>query len=123
MRILGNILWLILGGLVFFLGWVILGVLLCITIIGIPFGIQCFKAASINLAPFGKVVETNFEKHPVANVLWVVLVGWELALGHLISGVLCCITIIGIPFGLQSFKFMKLALLPFGATVKKVKKK
>ena len=123
MRLIGNILWFILGGLWLFLGWAALGILLCITIIGIPFGLQCFKAAAITLAPFGKVVETNFDKHPIANILWVILFGWEMALGSLICGLICCVTIIGIPFGIQSFKFMRLAFVPFGATVKKIKKK
>ena len=119
MKILANIIWFILGG--FFIGmtWVILGVLLCLTIIGIPFGKQCFKAAELTFMPFGKTVECNFDKHPIVNIIWVLLIGWEMALGYLFSGLLCCVTIIGIPLGVQSFKMMKLAFLPFGATVKK----
>ena len=119
MKLLGNIIWLIFGGLLLSLAWAILGILLCITIIGIPLGLQCFKAVKLTFAPFGKKVHCNFAKHPVANVLWALLVGWEMALGYLISGVLSCITIIGIPLGLQAFKFMKLAFIPFGATVAK----
>jgi uncharacterized membrane protein YccF (DUF307 family) len=121
-KTIANIIWIILGGLWLGLGWAILGILLCITIIGIPFGTQCFKAAKLTFAPFGKHVNVNFDKHPVANILWAILVGWEMALGYLISGLLCCITIIGIPLGLQSFKLMKLAFLPFGATVTAGKK-
>ncbi len=117
MRIIGNILWFIFGGLFLGLGWALLGALLCITVIGIPFGLQCFKAAKLTFAPFGKDVCIHFNEHPIANILWAVFMGWEMALGYLCSGVVCCITIIGIPFGLQAFKLMKLAFLPFGATI------
>ena len=117
MKTIANILWFIFGGLLLGLSWALLGILLCITIVGIPFGIQCFKAATLTFAPFGKRVETNFEKHPIANILWVILIGWEMALGYLAAGLICCVTIIGIPVGLQAFKLMKLAFLPFGASV------
>ena len=123
MRTLGNILWFILGGIWLGLSWFLLGVLLCITVIGIPFGVQCFKAAKLTVAPFGKQVRIQFEEHPIANLLWAVLLGWELALVYLICGVICCITIIGIPFGLQAFKMMRLAFLPFGADIIKIKEK
>ena len=119
MRTLANILCFILVGLWLGLAWGLMGILLCITIIGIPLGRQCFKAATLTFAPFGKDVVCNFNKHPIINLLWVIFFGWEMALGYLCSGVFCCITIIGIPFGLQAFKLMKLALLPFGATVVK----
>lgn len=118
MKVIGNILWFFLGGLWLGLGWLVLGLLLCITIIGIPLGKQCFKAAKLTVAPFGKTVTTHFGKHPIANIIWALLLGWEMALGYLASGVICCITIIGIPFGLQAFKMMALALLPFGAEVR-----
>ena len=123
MRTLGNILWFVLGGIWLGLSWFLLGVLLCITVIGIPFGVQCFKAAKLTVAPFGKQVRIQFEEHPIANLLWAVLLGWELAQGYLICGVICCITVIGIPFGLQAFKMMKLAFLPFGADIIKIKEK
>ena len=119
MKLIANIIWFIFGGLWLGLGWLLLGLLLCITIIGIPLGTQCFKAAKLTVAPFGEKVTCNFDKHPIANILWAVLVGWEMALAYLCSGILCCVTIIGIPLGLQSFKLMKLAFLPFGATVTK----
>ncbi len=119
MRVIGNIIWFILGGLWLGLCWSLAGIILCITIIGIPLGKQCFKAAKLTFAPFGKVVHTHFGEHPVANVLWAILFGWEMAIGYFIAGILDCITIIGIPMGLQSFKLMKLAFLPFGATVDK----
>lgn len=120
MRFLGNIIWLILGGLVTSILWFLLGIILCITIIGIPFGRQCFKFAHLNFFPFGNDVKTNFDSHPIMNIIWIILFGWEFSLSYLISGILCCITIVGIPFGLQSFKFMKLALIPFGAKIEKI---
>ena len=123
MKFIANVIWFLFGGLWLGLGWTVLGLLLCITVIGIPLGCQCFKAAGLTFAPFGKRVIIKFDKHPVANLVWAVLAGWEMALGYLIAGVICCITVIGIPVGLQSFKLMKLAFLPFGATVKAQKKK
>ena len=113
-----NILWLLLGGIFTAVEYIASSLGMMVTIIGIPFGRQCFKAAKLTIAPFGKRVETNFSAHPIANVLWLVFGGWEMALGYLAGGVLCCITIVGIPVGLQSFKLMTLALLPFGARVK-----
>ncbi|MBQ7338544.1 MAG: YccF domain-containing protein [Clostridia bacterium] len=118
MRLIGNILWFILGGIWLGLSWFLLGLLLCITVVGIPLGLQCFKAASLTFTPFGKEVTVKFDAHPIANILWALLVGWEMALGYLVSGVISCITLIGIPFGLQAFKMMKLAFLPFGAQIK-----
>ncbi len=120
MRLIGNILWFIFGGLILAILWLVLGILLCITIVGIPFGLQCFKVVKLVIAPFGKRINTQYNKHPIANLLWAIFFGWEMALGFLIAGFLNCITIIGIPAGLQSFKLMKLAFLPFGATVEKV---
>ena len=92
MKLIANIIWFIFGGLWLGLGWGLLGILLCITIIGIPFGKQCFKAAKLSFAPFGKKVNLQYDKHPVANVIWAILFGWELAIGYLISGVICCNT-------------------------------
>ena len=114
MRVLGNILWIILGGLAIAIGWALVGLILCISIIGIPFGIQAFKMAGLTLTPFGKTVQYGGGVgSALANILWVVLVGCWMALGYLGAGVLNCITIIGIPFGIQSFKMAKLALWPF----------
>lgn len=121
MRIIGNILWLILGGFVLALGWALSGLLLCLSIIGIPFGVECFKIAGLVLFPFGR--EISYPAHATGcgsvlfNILWLVVFGWELALGALISGVLMCVTIVGIPFGLQSFKLAQLSLMPFGAEI------
>ncbi|MBQ9748030.1 MAG: YccF domain-containing protein [Clostridia bacterium] len=115
MRTIGNIIWFLLGGLITGLAWFLVGLVLCITVVGIPFGIQCFKFAKISFTPFGKKVHTEFEEHPIMNIIWLILFGWEFALTYLACGVLCCITIVGIPFGLQAFKLMKLAVFPFGA--------
>ena len=118
MRVLGNILWIILGGLAIAIGWALVGLILCISIIGVPLGIQAFKMAGLTLTPFGKTVQYDGGVgSALANILWVVLVGWWMALGYLGAGALNCITIIGIPFGLQSFKMAKLALWPFGAEI------
>lgn len=119
LRFIANLIWAILGGIWLALGWVVLGLLLCITIVGIPFGLQCFKAAKLSLFPFGKTVVLDYGSHPIANTLWVVFFGWEMALCYLVFGLLNCITIIGIPNGLQAFKMMKLAFAPFGSTVVK----
>lgn len=118
MKIVGNIIWFILIGIWSWIGWVLIGLIFCITIIGIPFGMQCFKIAKLSVLPFGKDVDINFDAHPIANILWLIIFGWGFALGYLISALVYCITIIGIPFGIQSFKLAKLSLLPFGAIIK-----
>jgi len=119
MGVLGNIFWIIFGGLISAVGWLFAGVLCCITVIGIPFGIQCFKIASLVLAPFGRNVNIgNFGlAGSIGNIIWILFLGWELALAHIIFGLLLCVTIVGIPFGLQHFKLAKLALIPFGAQI------
>ena len=78
LNFLANIIWIILGGLASALAWCFVGLILCITIIGIPLGKQCFKFAGVSFAPFGKKVKLNFSKHPVANVLWLIFFGWEM---------------------------------------------
>lgn len=119
MRILGNFLWVVFGGAILALLWLIAGLLLCVTIIGIPFGIQCIKIASLVLWPFGKEISYPAvgAGNLLFNLLWILMFGWELAISALTLGVFFCITIIGIPFGLQYFKFAQLALFPFGARV------
>ena len=120
MRIFLNILWIIFGGLLSALGWIGTGILYCITIIGIPVGIQCFKLSSISLNPFGK--EIRYEGGAgsfLLNVLWFIFGGLEMAIGNFLLGVLLCITIIGIPFGKQFFKIAGLSLRPFGAIVER----
>lgn len=117
MKLLGNIVWFIFGGFITSLIWALLGLILCVTIIGIPFGRQRFKAAELYIWPFGKKVDANFSAHPIANTIWLIFAGIFIALSNLFFGVILCITIIGIPFGLQWFKMAKLSLIPFGAKV------
>jgi len=118
MGCLGNILWLIFGGAVSGLGWLLAGCLWCITIVGIPVGMQCFKFASLTFFPFGKEVQYGGGAVSLLlNIIWLAISGIPLALQHLILGGLLCVTIVGIPFGLQQFKLAKLALLPFGAQI------
>ena len=119
MRIILNLLWLIFGGLLSALGWIVTGCLWCITLVGIPVGMQCFKLASISLNPFGKeiVYENEGPVSLLLNILWIIFGGIELAIGNAIIGAILCITIIGIPWGKQFFKIAKLSLMPFGAQV------
>lgn len=119
MNFIGNVIWLILGGIIGAILWAIGGLLLCITIIGIPFGVQCFKIAGFVLWPFGREIEPgNFGVGGlILNIIWIIVCGWELAVTHLVIGGIFCITIIGIPFGLQHFKFALLGLMPFGAKI------
>lgn len=122
MKFIGNIVWLILGGIVIAIVYYIVGLLFCMTIIGIPFGFQLFKFGTFSLWPFGtQVIEgkdsigcTNL----FMNILWIILGWWEIALMHIFFGFILCITIIGIPFGMQHFKMAGLSLLPFGKTFK-----
>ena len=119
MSCLGNLLWILCGGFIGGISWCLAGVLWCITIVGIPIGTQCFKLAGLSFFPFGK--EVNYGGGAgsfILNILWLLISGLPLALEHLTFGLLLCVTIIGIPFGLQHFKLAKLALMPFGATVK-----
>lgn len=118
MRLLGNIIWFIFGGFFASILWILLGILLTITIIGIPFASQCFKFAELVLTPFGKEVKLNFDKHPIANIIWAILIGWEMALGYLAIALFFAVTIIGIPFAIQWVKLTKLALFPFGSKIR-----
>ena len=120
MKVLGNIIWFIFGGIWSALGWWLSGILWCITIIGIPIGVQCFKLSTISLTPFGKeIIYDGGAGSFIINVIWFIISGWELALTNFLIGCLFCITIIGIPFGKQFFKIAKLSLAPFGARVEK----
>ena len=122
MGLLGNLLWLIFGGLIAGLGYIISGLALCLTIVGIPFGLMTIRIGFATFAPFGKeVVELPRANSPlrvVFNIVWIVLFGWELTIGHLLWGIVLTLTIIGIPFGKQHFKLIPLALLPFGRDLK-----
>lgn len=119
MKTLGNILWFFVAGIWSGLAWIIVGAIWCITIIGIPVGAQCFKLASLAFFPFKKEVklEDGSPFNIIINIIWIALFGIELAVAHLVLGVLCCITIIGIPFGKQLFKLAELSLMPFGARI------
>lgn len=118
MGCLGNILWFIFGGFITGISWLLVGILWCITIIGIPIGIQCFKLAGLSFFPFGKEVKYGGGAGSfLLNILWIIFSGLLLAIESAVFGLLLCITIIGIPFGLQHFKIAKLALMPFGATI------
>lgn len=118
MKIITNILWIIFGGLILSLLWFISGIILCATILGIPFGIQCFKFAAFILAPFGKEIQySNKISSLLFNLIWILVFGWELAISSAVIGLIWCITIVGIPIGLQCFKFAQLAFMPFGAEI------
>nr|WP_202551540.1 YccF domain-containing protein [Streptomyces sp. SID8352] len=115
-----NIIWLVLSGFWLFLGYLAAGLLLCITIIGIPFGIAAFRIGVYALWPFGyTTVERRDAGAPscVGNVLWLVLAGWWLALGHIVTGFMLCLTIIGIPLGIANFKLIPVSLLPLGREI------
>ena len=121
MRFLGNIIWILCGGLLSALGWWIVGLLWCCTVVGIPVGLQCFKLSSISLNPFGKeIVDECGAISCLLNILWILFSGIELAVGNFIIGCILCITIVGIPFGKQFFKIARVALFPFGAKVVRV---
>ncbi len=124
MSLLGNIIWLIFGGFLTGLGYILGGLVLCLTVIGIPFGLQAIKLGTATMTPFGrKIVEDsnpNSTLKIVLNVLWLVLVGWEIALLHLFHGVLLAITIIGLPFAKQHFKLLPLSLFPFGRSFERL---
>ncbi len=112
MRTLGNIIWIVTGGWVTALAWLLTGLVWCLTFVGIPVGRQA-------LAPFGKeIVYGGGLPSCLANGLWLVFGGAEMALGYLFLGAIWCVTVVGAPFGVQLFKMAKLSLLPFGAEVR-----
>src|SRR5690606_38932285 len=118
MNLIGNIVWIIFGGFFVFLEYLIGGLILCLTIIGIPFGVQCFNLAVVALAHFGMEFQSSDRPagclSTLLNIIWILCGGIWIALTHLFFGILLCITIIGIPFGMQHFKLMGLAFTPFG---------
>lgn len=118
MSCIGNVLWFLTGGLAAGLGWTLAGILWCLSIVGIPIGIQCFKFAGLAFFPFGKeVCYGGGVGSLLLNIVWLLISGIPLAVGEALIGVVLCITIIGIPFGKQHFKLARLALAPFGAQV------
>lgn len=118
MRFIGNLIWFVFGGLILGLSWAAIGLVWCITIVGIPVGVQCFKLAKTAFFPFGKDIKYGGGVVSVLlNILWLIFGGIALAIESLTLGVIFCVTIVGIPFGLQFFKLAKLALMPFGAKI------
>ena len=121
MKFIGNIFWLLLGGILISIYYAMMGLLFCLTIIGIPFGLQLFKIAGLAFWPFGREVVPGPNDtgclSVVMNIIWIIFGGIEIALLHLGFGIACCLTIVGIPFGLQHFKMMLLAFVPFGKQI------
>jgi len=115
---LGNAIWLIFGGVLIALGYVLGGIILCLTVVGFPFGLQCIKLGIATLAPFGKELyrspQASDALHVLLNLIWFVLFGWHIALLHLISALVLALTLIGLPFAKQHLKLIPLALFPFG---------
>lgn len=122
MNFLGNIIWLLLGGLITSMGYIIGGVVMMVTIIGIPFGFQMIKIGILCLWPFGSTFEINNELpgclSGLLNIIWFLVAGFWIAMIHLLFGLLLTITIIGIPWGVQHFKLAGFAIAPFGRRVK-----
>ena len=118
MSLIGNLIWIIFGGWIIALEYICGGIALCMTIVGIPWGIQCFKLAILGFAPFGQRIEPGRTLDGCLalplNIIWLLFGGFWIFLTHLVFGILFCITIIGIPFGVQHFKLAGLAFSPFG---------
>jgi uncharacterized membrane protein YccF (DUF307 family) len=118
MSLLGNIIWLVFGGFLAGIGYILGGMLVCITIIGIPFGQQAIKLGVATMTPFGREIVPTPEAgsliNLILNLIWIVVIGWGIALTHSTSGLILAVTIIGIPFAIQHFKLIPLALFPFG---------
>ena len=116
MSLIGNIIWLVFGGFLSGLGYILGGALLCLTIVGIPFGVQSMRMGAAVMAPFGKTVyaaERQSSGKIILDVLWILLFGWEIAMAHLTFGIILAITIVGLPFAKQHFKLIPVALFPF----------
>lgn len=118
MSFIGNIFWFITAGFWMWLGWMFTGLLWSVTIVGLPVGMQCFKFAGLAAFPFGKEVCYSYHSTSfLVNVLWILFGGFEMALQNILHGLVLCLSIIGIPFGLQCFKLAALSFMPFGAQV------
>jgi len=122
MKVIGNIFWLLLGGIVIALIYYIVGLLMCLTLIGIPFGIQLFKMGTYSLWPFGhELVYGHQEPGCISlfmDIIWIMLGWWEIAILHCAFGLLFFLTIVGIPFGVQHFKMAFASLIPFGKEIR-----
>jgi len=122
MSCLGNLIWLIFGGFLTGIGYILGGLLVCLTIVGIPFGQQAIKLGIATMAPFGKEIAVTDEASEVGkvvfNIIWAILFGWEIAVAHLVHGLILAITVVGLPFAQQHFKLIPIALAPFGREIK-----
>jgi uncharacterized membrane protein YccF (DUF307 family) len=122
MNLLGNLIWLIFGGFFAAMGYFISGILLCVTLVGIPWGLQCFKIGGLVLWPFGKEVVSSTSSTGclslLFNIIWLLSGGLYTALVHVVFGLLLTITIIGIPFARQHFKLIEISMMPFGKTIR-----
>ncbi|MFE1172066.1 YccF domain-containing protein [Streptomyces sp. NPDC058773] len=120
MKTVLNVIWLVLSGFWLALGYVLAGIICCVLIITIPFGIASFRIAGYALWPFGR---TTVERRDagagslIGNVIWIIFAGWWLALGHIVTGLVLCVTIIGIPFGIANFKMIPVSLMPLGRDI------
>jgi uncharacterized membrane protein YccF (DUF307 family) len=121
MNFLGNLIWLIFGGFMAALGYFFGGMVLCITVIGVPWGLQCFKLAGLVLWPFGKKVVSDSNDLGCLNIffnlIWIICGGLYTAIVHIVMGLILCLTIIGIPWGKQHFKLVEISLMPFGKRI------
>lgn len=121
MKFIGNLLWFIVPGLIGGIVWFLVGILWCISLIGIPVGLQCFKFAGLSFFPFGKeIFYSDSAGNLLLNILWLIFGGIEIACLYASIGILFFITIIGIPFGFQCFKIVRLSIMPFGAEIRKI---
>ena len=120
MRLIGNVLWFVLAGLWLAIGYLLAALVMFILIITIPFALQAVKLSMFALWPFGRTVVKRPDAGApslIGNILWLILAGWWLAIGHLVTGILLCVTIIGIPLGLGNFKLIPISLWPFGREI------
>lgn len=121
MSLIGNIIWLIFGGFLSGMGYILGGLLFCLTIVGIPIGMQAVKLGIATMTPFGKEIVATDQAADfgiiLLNILWAVVFGWEIAVAHLVHGLILAITIIGLPFARQHFKLIPIALAPFGREI------
>lgn len=121
MTFLGNVVWFVFGGFISAISWLVIGAFWCLSIVGIPIGLQCFKFAKMAAAPFGKdIAFSDSGASFFINIIWIILGGFVMAAEEVILGAIFCLTIVGIPFGLQHFKHAKLALMPFGARIYRI---
>lgn len=120
MKTLLNVIWLFLSGFWMAVGYTLAGIVCCVLIITIPFGLASFRIANYALWPFGRTIEQRRESGPmslVGNVIWIVFAGWWLAIGHVVTGLLLCLTVVGIPLGVANFKLIPVSLVPLGSRI------